>query len=183
MEPYPVEIRNGVTVVRFFPKNLYWNFAREGQSAARRVMWHLRDAWNRDAARRFRAILEMAPPSVVHTHLIDGFSASIWRRARHAGVPIVHTAHDYHLLCPRAFLLDRQWRICQRPSAGCRLYRAWHLRTARDVDLFVSPSRFLLDRHVQAGFARPWSAMASRCRRTRGRCANPGARAGAPGFC
>src|SRR5262249_34233423 len=29
----------------------------------------------------------------------------------------------------------------------------WHLRTARDVDLFVSPSRFLLDRHREAGIA------------------------------
>jgi len=153
MEPYPVETRAGVTVIRFFPRNVYWNFARQGQPKGSRLMWHLRDAWNRDAAQRFRAILDRAPPSVVHTHLIDGLSASVWRRARRAGIPIVHTAHDYHLLCPRAFLLDRDWKICQRPSLGCRLYRSWHLRTAADVDLFVSPSRFLLDRHRQAGFA------------------------------
>jgi glycosyltransferase involved in cell wall biosynthesis len=152
-EPYPVEVREGVTVIRFFPRNLYWNFARDGQPSVRRMLWHLRDAWNRDAARRFRAILEQAPPAIVHTHLIDGFSASIWRRARRAGVPLIHTAHDYHLLCPRAFLLDRQWRVCRRPGVGCQLYRAWHLRTAGAVDLFVSPSRFLLDRHRQAGLA------------------------------
>lgn len=152
MEPYPVETRNGVTVIRFFPKNLYWNFAREGQPRVRRLLWHLRDAWNRDAARRFRAILDAAPATIAHTHLIDGFSGSIWRRARRAGLPVIHTAHDYHLLCPRAFLLDRNWRICREPSLGCRLYRTWHLRTAADVDLFVSPSRFLLDRHRQAGF-------------------------------
>ena len=151
MEPYPDETRNGVTVIRFFPKNVYWNFARDGQKPVRRLMWHLRDAWNHDAARRFRAILDTAPVSVVHTHLIDGFSASIWRRARQASVPIVHTAHDYHLLCPRAFLLDRHWRVCRQPGLACRLYRSWHLRTAADVDLFVSPSRFLLDRHREAG--------------------------------
>jgi glycosyltransferase involved in cell wall biosynthesis len=153
MEPCPVETRNGVTVIRFFPKNVYWNFAREGQPRLRRLMWHLRDAWNRDAARKFRAILEAAPPVIAHTHLIDGFSASIWRRAHRARVPVVHTAHDYHLLCPRAFLLDRHWRICREPGLGCRLYRGGHLGTAAAVDLFVSPSRFLLDRHLQAGFA------------------------------
>ncbi|HEX3995559.1 MAG TPA: glycosyltransferase, partial [Acetobacteraceae bacterium] len=29
MEPYPVETRNGVKVIRFFPRNLYWNFTRQ----------------------------------------------------------------------------------------------------------------------------------------------------------
>jgi len=151
MEPYPTEIVNGVTVIRFFPRNEYWNFARSGQTPYRRALWHLRDAWNRDAGRRFRAILDAMPPDLVHTHLIDGFSAAIWRRARQKGIPIVHTAHDYHLLCPRAFLLTRDWQICRRPALGCRAYRAWHLHTAREVDLFVSPSQFLLDHHRAAG--------------------------------
>lgn len=151
MEPYPTEMRNGVDVLRFFPRNMYWSFAREGQGRASRALWHLRDAWNRDAARRFRAILVGAQPDVVHTHVIDGFSASIWRRARRRGIPVIHTAHDYHLICPRAFLLTRDWRICQRPVLHCRAYRAWHLYTTSDIDLFVSPSQFLLDKHREAG--------------------------------
>lgn len=151
MQPYPVEIRNGVTVIRFFPRNLYWNFARDGEPAIRRGLWHARDAWNRHAGEQFRSILAQAAPDIVHTHLIDGFSAAIWRRARKAEVPVIHTAHDYHLLCPRAFLLSRDWRICTRPAVICRTYRAWHLHTAREVDLFVSPSRFLLEQHRAAG--------------------------------
>ena len=153
MEPYPVMDRNGVKVIRFFPDNVYWNFARHDQPRHRRAMWHMRDAWNRDAGHKFRAILDSAPPDLIHTHLIDGLSASVWRRARQAGIPIIHTAHDYHLLCPRAFLLTRDWQICRQPSLGCRLYRTWHLRTAANVDLFVSPSEFLLQRHLQAGLS------------------------------
>jgi glycosyltransferase involved in cell wall biosynthesis len=153
MEPYPVETRNGVTVIRFFPRNLYWNFTRQHEPAYRRVLWHLRDSWNRDAARRLRTVLDAAPVDVAHTHLLDGLSASVWHRARQAGIPVIHTAHDYHLLCPRAFMLDRQWRICRQPSLGCRLYRAWHLHTAAQVDLFVSPSQFLLEQHRAAGFS------------------------------
>jgi glycosyltransferase involved in cell wall biosynthesis len=151
MEPYPAETRNGVDVLRFFPRNMYWSFAREGQGRMSRALWHLRDAWNRDAARRFRAILAEAQPDIVHTHVIDGFSASIWRRARRRGVPVIHTAHDYHLICPRAFLLTRDWRICRRPALHCRAYRAWHLHTTADIDLFVSPSQFLLSKHLEAG--------------------------------
>ncbi len=151
MEPYPVESRNGVEVIRFFPRNVYWSFARAGEPAHKRALWHLRDAWNRDAGRRFGAILADAAPHIVHTHLIDGLSASVWARTR--DVPVIHTAHDYHLLCPRAFLLDRHWHICTKPQLGCRLYRAWHLHTARWVDLFVSPSQFLADEHARAGLS------------------------------
>ena len=151
MEPHPVEHRAGVEVIRFFPRNLYWSFARDGQPATRRLLWHLRDAWNLDAGRRLRAILASCQPDIVHTHVIDGFSASVWRRARAARVPVLHTAHDYHLLCPRAFLLTRDWQLCRTPSVFCRAYRAWHLHTTADVDLFVSPSQFLLDLHQRAG--------------------------------
>ena len=153
MEPHPIEIRNGVTIIRFFPPNLYWNFDRQGQKSYRRMLWHLRDAWNVSSGRRLQAVLNEAPPDVMHTHLIDGFSAAIWRTARRAGVPIVHTAHDYHLLCPRAFLLTKEWRICRQPGVVCQFYRGWHLRTTRYVDLFVSPSHFLLHQHKLAGLA------------------------------
>lgn len=159
MEPYPTELRNGVEVLRFFPRNVYWSFAREGQGRLRRALWHLRDAWNRDAARRFRTILADARPDIVHTHVIDGFSASIWRRARRYGVPVMHTAHDYHLICPRAFLLSRNWRVCTHPTLPCRGYRAWHLHTAGELDLFVSPSEFLLAKHQEAGLAARRTAM------------------------
>ncbi|HUN40885.1 MAG TPA: glycosyltransferase family 4 protein [Acetobacteraceae bacterium] len=159
MEPYPAETRNGVEVVRFFPRNMYWSFTREGHGKISHALWHLRDAWNRDAARRFQAILAQSRPGIVHTHVIDGFSASIWRRARRLGVPVMHTAHDYHLLCPRAFLLTRNWKLCTHPALPCRTYRAWHLHTALDVDLFVSPSQFLLDKHREAGLSAPRAAV------------------------
>lgn len=151
MEPYPSETRNGVEVIRFFPPNFYWSFERPLKPGPRKWLWHARDAWNGAAGDRLRAIIERDRPDVLHTHLIDGFSASIWGRARNAGVPVLHTAHDYHLLCPRAFLLTADWKPCARPRAHCRLYRRWHIGTTRHVDLFASPSRFLLDKHERAG--------------------------------
>ena len=153
MEPYPTEIRAGVEVIRFFPPNLYWSFERDREPGARKWIWHARDAWNRKAGHRLKTILDRSRPEVMHTHLIDGMSAAIWRRARQQGIPVIHTAHDYHLLCPRAFMLTGDWKLCVRPSAKCRLYRNWHLATTRYVDLFTSPSRFLLDKHVEAGLA------------------------------
>lgn len=152
MEPYPVETRNGVEIIRFFPKNVYWSFTRGGQQPGyKKALWHLRDAWNLDASRRFQAILAEKQPDVLHTHLIDGLSAVLWRRAKRAGIPVLHTAHDYHLLCPRAFMLTRSLALCTKPQIGCQVYRQWHLHTAADVDLFTSPSQFLISKHLENG--------------------------------
>jgi glycosyltransferase involved in cell wall biosynthesis len=175
MEPHPVEHRNGVEVIRFFPKNRYWSFAR-GQQAGVGVAatglarvggtldtarWHLADAWNRDAARRLRKVMSAARPDLLHSHLIDGMSAALWGEARRQGVPVVHTAHDYHLLCPRAFLLSKSWKICTHPTIACRAYRTWHMRTTAQVDLFTSPSRFLLEMHRAAGLRSAQSTVLS----------------------
>jgi len=151
MEPYPVEMRNGVEVIRFFPPNVYWSFERPMDAGAKKWIWHAKDAWNRTAAKRFQTILDEARPDLMHSHLIDGFSAAIWARARRSGIPVVHTAHDYHLMCPRAFMLTGDWKLCTTPRLPCRAYRDWHLRTTRHIDLFASPSRFLLDLHRRAG--------------------------------
>jgi glycosyltransferase involved in cell wall biosynthesis len=151
MEPYPKEISNGVEVIRFFPPNIYWSHARNRSAGMGKWLWHARDAWNRAAAARMEEILVADKPDVFHTHLIDGFSASIWAAARNLKIPVIHTAHDYHLLCPRAVMLTRDGKICSDPGLACRFFRGWHLRTTRYVDLFTSPSRFLLKMHQDAG--------------------------------
>ena len=85
MEPYPVETIAGVEVIRFFPKNFYWSFEGAPHPPLQKVLWHVRDAWNRDAGRRFAAILARLRPDVVHTHVIDGMSATLWHEAKRAG--------------------------------------------------------------------------------------------------
>lgn len=151
MEPYPVEHRNGVEVIRFFPKNLYWHWTRGDRPGYQKALWHLRDAWNSDAGTHLRAILQERRPDILHTHLIDGLSAVLWRRGRQRGIPVLHTAHDYHLLCPRSVMLTRSLKLCTKPQLACRAFRAWHLRTAREIDVFCSPSQFLIDTHLEAG--------------------------------
>ncbi len=159
MEPYPVEIRGGVEIIRFFPKNLYWHWTRGQRPGYQKALWHLRDAWNSDTAKRFRTILNEHKPDVLHTHLIDGMSAALWRRARQKNIPVIHTAHDYHLLCPRSLMLTRSLNVCTNPQIGCRMFRKWHLRTAHDVNTFCSPSQFLIDQHKAAGLAATRTAL------------------------
>jgi glycosyltransferase involved in cell wall biosynthesis len=158
-EPYPVEIRNGVEVIRFFPKNIYWHWERGNRKGYEKALWHLRDAWNIDAGARFKKILSEHKPDVLHTHLIDGMSAVLWRKAKQSGIPVIHTAHDYHLLCPRALMLTKSLTICANPQLGCRIYKKWHIHTTRDIDLFCSPSQFLINKHIESGLAAKGTAV------------------------
>lgn len=151
MEPYPVEIRNDVEIIRFFPKNRYWHWERGNRRGYEKALWHLRDAWNHDAGERLDAILAEKKPDILHTHLIDGMSAILWKRAKQHGVKTLHTAHDYHLLCPRALMLTKSLKICTKPQIGCQIYRKWHVHTAKYVDLFTSPSKFLIKKHIAYG--------------------------------
>lgn len=161
MEPYPVENRNGVEVIRFFPRNLYWHWTRGDRPGYQKALWHLRDAWNTDAGTKFNAIIETRKPDILHTHLIDGMSAILWRRAQQYNIPVVHTAHDYHLICPRSMMLTRSLKICTNPRIGCRIFRKWHLHTTKEVDTFCSPSQFLLDQHIAAGLKAKRTAVVS----------------------
>lgn len=47
-QPQQETARNGVRVIRFFPKNLWWNFERfnpgDRRSVAARLLWNARDA-------------------------------------------------------------------------------------------------------------------------------------------
>lgn len=180
MEPYADELRNGVEIIRFFPKNRYWLFERDGRGGLDKLRWHLTDAWNRDAGRRMRQIMSGRQPDLVHSHCVDGFSPILWHSAKQLGLPIVHTAHDYYMLCPRSLLLTKQLQICTSPQLACRLRSMWFKHCAQRIDMFCSPSRYLLDKHLEAGLHSPNTAVVPngipvtpRARRTGG---TPGAR-------
>lgn len=151
MEPYPDQLSDGVKVIRFFPTNLYWTFDRRPRPVWKKALWHMRDAWNPSASHKLRQIFDSSPPQILHTHVIDGFSGSIWRLAKQRGIGVIHTAHDYHLICPRAFMMTADWKLCTAPSFKCRAFARWHINTTRYIDVFTGPSRFLLEKHIAAG--------------------------------
>lgn len=150
------EMQDGVRVLRFFPRNLWWNYDRfsagDRRGAAARIAWNLRDKWNGDALRRFGAILDRIRPDVVHSHAIKGFSPAIWAAARRRGVPVVHTAHDYYLICLKG-TMQRAGRPCAARCAPCVVAGQFTSVATRAVDHFCAPSRFVLDRHIACGTA------------------------------
>jgi len=112
-------------------------------------------------ASQLRAVLEEKRFDVVHFHNVSlvGGPAVL---AYGSGVKL-YTAHEHWLICPMHVLWKNNRRPCERPQClRCTLafrrppqlwrYGSLLERSARHVDLFLSPSRFAIQMHRERGF-------------------------------
>lgn len=134
-------------------------------------------ATNPAAALGLSRMIRQYRPDVVHTHIISTYLTQVvWEVAHDAGLPVLHTLHDYKLLCPDTCLLSRG-RVCRRckgnhfyhclfrrckrgstAASAAAVFQACAQRVARRaercVDAFVAPSRFIMREHVAWGLRR-----------------------------
>ena len=115
-------------------------------------------------ASQLRAVLDGGQFDVVHFHnvsLVGGPEVLSYG----SGVKL-YTAHEHWLVCPMHVLWKNNNRPCDRPQClRCTLafhrppqlwrYGSLLERSARHVDLFLSPSRFTALMHRERGFASP----------------------------
>lgn len=138
----------GVRVEMVPIRNLFTPFG-ERHHALAHLAWHVVDDWYRthpDVA----ALLDDFRPDVVNTHTFNGLSAQIWELARARGLPLVHTLHDYYLLCPRCSrAVDAH--ACDRTCGSCALLTTGRRRRSELVQSVVSVSRRTLDLHLEEG--------------------------------
>ncbi len=75
-----------------------------------------------EAKRKFGVLLRDAQPDIVHIHNIyHQISPSILHAARKRNIPVVHTVHDYKLICPN-YKLFTHGRIDESCKGG-KFYR------------------------------------------------------------
>jgi glycosyltransferase involved in cell wall biosynthesis len=130
-------------------------------SAAHTVTLHATD-WRDDRVRRYRNhlddwVAEPAPrvgrllaelaPDLVHTSNLPGISTGIWEQARAHAVPVVHSLHDYHLLCPRTSLIRADGSPCRPNPLLCGLRTRRLARWAGGVRVAIGVSAHVLGRH------------------------------------
>jgi glycosyltransferase involved in cell wall biosynthesis len=72
-----------------------------------------RTVWATDTRREFKALLERERPGIVHVHnTFVMISPSIFSACEEAGIPVVHTLHNYRLMCPTG-LFYRDGHVCE----------------------------------------------------------------------
>lgn len=74
---------------------------------------------NAKAAKKLEEILETEKPDIAHVHLFwGGISPSIFAVLKKHRVPLVHTVHDYRMVCPAYTFRNGRGEICEKCKGG-----------------------------------------------------------------
>ena len=91
-------------------------YERSNEEAAHglpKALLPLHAVWNRAAARDVKRIIQTKNADAVHIHnTLLLLSPAVVRAAKHTGVPVVQTLHNFRLFCPNGILL-RGGQVCE----------------------------------------------------------------------
>jgi len=153
---------------KYFPSEVEFSPGLKGIKAL------LRPFGMREIKTKFNLLLDDFKPDVVHLNNIHSqLSPVIAEIARHRGIKVVWTLHDYKLLCPRYDCLRNGEMICEKcfidkrnvlkyrcmknslPASVIAFFEAvkWsRKKLAQYTDTFICPSEFMASKMRQGGF-------------------------------
>jgi glycosyltransferase involved in cell wall biosynthesis len=129
-----------------------------------------------EARRKFGLMLDRFQPDLIHTQGFQHFmSPSILFEANRREIPVVHTLHDFKMVCPNTSMVnDRLGSICEAckrgryympilkrckkgstaasAAASVEAYAHALMGVRRRISAYVAPSRFLLNKYIEHGF-------------------------------
>jgi glycosyltransferase involved in cell wall biosynthesis len=145
-----VSVLNEIRIYRLAVRNLYNPFQIR-QRSLMKLLWHLGDAYNLSGGRQVGRILDLERPDFVSTHNLGGLSVAVWDQVRSRGIRLIHTLHDYYLLCPKTTMFKHE-RNCETQCVACRILSMPKRNRSDSVDVVIGISRFVMNAHVSRGF-------------------------------
>lgn len=145
------EVINKVKVIRVPLYNDYWPDKNANPSRIGKLVWHLKDIYNRKMQRAVYDLLKQEAPDVVHSNNLSGFSVSVWNAAYKLGIPVLHTARDYYLLNPNSTLYKRE-KNHSATSFDSLIFSYFKKKMSQKVNCFVGISEFVLNIHNERNF-------------------------------
>lgn len=114
-------------------------------------------------------------PSMAHVHnVFPLISPSVYYLLKRHNIPIVQTLHNYRFICPNGLFVNNKREVCEKCAKGNfiyavigRCYRKSYIQsfilaftirihrligTFKKIDVYVSPSHFLRNKMLNAGF-------------------------------
>lgn len=128
---------------------------------------------NVQAAKKIEEIIKKEKPDIAHAHLLwGGIGPSIFGVLHKYGIPIVHTAHDYRMVCPAYTFRNGRGEVCEKCKGGHFVecvknrcgkgglvqsllmaaemrYRDCRWHPAKELDGIVYVSQFAKDKHIE----------------------------------
>lgn len=129
--------------------------------------------YNRDAARCLQRLIDAEHPDVAQAHLIWGSLApSVLEVLRKNQIPVVHTVHDFAMVCSKVVLKGTDGNVCEKCAGGhacqsikTRCHNGSYIRSliataefkfrnrfhhpVELIDHFMFVSKFCLDKHCE----------------------------------
>jgi glycosyltransferase involved in cell wall biosynthesis len=150
-------------------------YSSESDGLITKIRKGLKAVYSFEARSKLARLIDRSSPDVCHAHNIyHHLSPSVLSLVRARGIPLVMTLHDLKLACPAYSMLSHDG-VCERCRDG-RLYQVVTNRCmkgslalsalvmvesylhrflrsyVRNVDRFIVPSRFLLNKLVEWGY-------------------------------
>jgi glycosyltransferase involved in cell wall biosynthesis len=145
---------NGIKVYYIENENIYWFSVFNKPSKLKKLIWHLIDIKNIFLQEKIHKILLQEKPDIIHTHNLAGFSVIVWELATKFKVPIIHTLHDYYLLCPSSTMFKGN-KPCNKQCLKCKFFSYTKRELSNKyVNIVTGVSNFILKKHLDLGYFR-----------------------------
>jgi glycosyltransferase involved in cell wall biosynthesis len=149
-DPSPESRRNDVWIYPLNHRNPLWIATSAEHTGIVRNFNKVATLFNFLTNRDFDALLEAYAPDIVHTHSMVELTPWMWDVAKARGAKIVHTLHDYDLLCIRGALF-KDGRNCSTRHLACSIFSEFKRHYHRHVDHVVGVSNSILQTHLAHG--------------------------------
>lgn len=147
------DIVSGIKVYRIPFSNRYWIPDRFSYGIADKILWHLKDRYNKDTARYISDIISSEKPELAICHNLAGLSVSVWDALSSTGVKTIQYVHDQYLVCLKSVCYDGG-KYCEKPCLKCALAKFGARKKSSGVNGFVAVSNYVAERLLSLGYFR-----------------------------
>lgn len=144
---------NSVEVISIPLKNIYWPFSSDSHGALKKIVWHLKDAYNSSMMEFISDEIDDFKPDVIHTNNLAGFSIGVWSVVKRKGYPLIHTIRDYYLFHPNSTLFKNGKNVDPR-NFSVKLFSFFKKKESQKIDMVVGISDFISTLHESNGFSK-----------------------------
>lgn len=157
----------------YFVSNI--DFFDHHNSVSNRIKAASRVIYSFEARRKLANLVNTVQPDIAHLHNIaHQLSPSILATLHKSGIPIIHTLHDYKLVCP-IYTMYQNGAPCEKCLGGAyhhvvtnrcnrgslaassvngiEMYLHRILGSYQYVDMFIAPSKFLYRKVIESGIS------------------------------
>lgn len=117
----------------------------------RKILWYFNDIWSLSVFNQIKTILKKEKPDIIHTNGFQGMSSSLFSAIKRSNIPHIHTLHNFELFSHWSTMF-RNGQLITKFNFFDKLYLTFMKKISSNIDVTISPSKFLMDFAQKNGF-------------------------------